>query len=45
MGLAVEFCPEDRFAGTDRQARGAVETGAIPAMAPEESWLKEHGNN
>jgi hypothetical protein len=45
MGQAVEFCPEDCFAGTDWQTRGAVETGAIPAMVPEESWLKEYGND
>ena len=45
VGQAVEYCPEDYFAGTDWQVRGAVETGAIPAMVPEESWLKEYGND
>jgi len=45
MGQAVEFCPEDCFAGTDWQTRGAVETGAIPARVPEEPWLKEYGND
>jgi len=45
VGEAVEFCPEDCFAGTDWQTRGPVETGAIPVMAPEESWMKEYGND
>jgi len=45
MGQAIEFCPEDCFAGTDWQTSGAVETGAIPAMVPEESWMEEYGND
>ena len=45
VGQAVDFCPEDCFAGVDWQTRGPVETGAIPAMVPEESWLKEYGND
>jgi hypothetical protein len=27
------------------QARGPVETGAIPAIVSEESWMKEYGND
>ena len=27
------------------QARGPVETGAIPAMVSEESWMKDYGND
>jgi len=42
-GQAVEFVPEGNWAGTDWQARGPVETGAIPEMVPEESWMKEYG--
>ena len=45
VGQAVDFCPEDCFAGVDWQIREPVETGAIPAMVPEESWLKEYGND
>jgi hypothetical protein len=45
VAQAVEFCPEDCFAGVDWQTGGPVETGAIPAMVPEESWLKEYGND
>ena len=43
--LAVEFVPEGNWAGTDWQVRGPVETGAIPGMPPEESWMKEYGND
>jgi hypothetical protein len=42
---ADEFVPEGNWAGTDWQVRGSVETGAIPEMAPEESWMKEYGND
>jgi len=42
-GQAVEFVPEGNWAGTNWQARGPVETGAIPEMVPEESWMKEYG--
>ena len=45
VGQAVEFCPEDYFAGTDWQISGPVETGAIPVMAFEESWMREYGND
>ena len=45
VGQAVEFCPEDCFAGTDWQIRGAVETGAIPAMVPEEDMYRGWGPN
>jgi hypothetical protein len=45
VGEAVEFCPEDYFTGTDWQTRGPVETGAIPVMVPEESWMKGYGND
>lgn len=45
VGQGVEFCPEDYFAGTDWQTRGPVETGAIPVMVPEESWMKGYGND
>ena len=27
------------------QARGPIETGAIPAMVSEESWMKDYGND
>ena len=27
------------------QARGPAETGAIPEMVPEESWMKGYGND
>lgn len=27
------------------KTRGPVETGAIPGMLPEESWMKEYGND
>jgi len=45
VGQAPEFCPEDCFAGTDWQARGAVETGAIPGMGPEEDMYRGWGPN
>jgi len=45
VGQAVEFCPEDCFAGTDWQTREAVETGAIPAMVPEEDMYRGWGPN
>ena len=44
-GQSVEFCPEDCFTATDWQTRGAVETGAIPEVVPEESWMKVYGND
>ena len=40
-----EFVPEDNWSGTDWQARGPVETGAIPGVAVEESWMKDYGND
>jgi len=40
-----EFVPEDNWSGTDWQARGPVETGAIPGAAVEESWMKDYGND
>jgi len=40
-----EFVPEDNWSGTDWQARGPVETGAIPVTASEESWMKDYGND
>jgi hypothetical protein len=42
---AGEFVPEGNYAGTDWQAREPVETGAVPVMVPEESWMKEYGND
>jgi hypothetical protein len=42
-GQTVEFVPGGNRAGADWQARGPVETGAIPEMLPEESWMKEYG--
>ena len=40
VAQAVEFCPEDCFAGVDWQIGGPVETGAIPVMAPEEDTYR-----
>ena len=40
-----EFVPEGNWAGTDRQVRGPVETGAVPATVLEESWMKDYGND
>ena len=40
-----EFVPEGNWSGTDWQARGPVETGAIPVTAFEESWMKDYGND
>jgi len=40
-----EFVPEDNFSGTDWQARGPAETGAIPGVVFEGSWMKEYGND
>jgi hypothetical protein len=40
-----EFVPEDNWSGTDWQARGPVETGAIPGAVFEESWMKDYGND
>jgi len=40
-----EFVPEGNWSGTDWQARGPVETGAIPVTGPEESWMKDYGND
>jgi len=45
VGQAVEFVPEGNWAGTDWQTRGPVETGAIPGIVLEESWMKEYGND
>ena len=45
VGQAVEFCPEDYFAGIDWQMRGPVETGAISGAVVEESWMKDYGND
>ena len=45
VGQDVEFVPEGNYAGTDWQVRGPVETGAIPVMVSEESWMKEYGND
>jgi len=43
--VAQEFVPEGNWAGTDWQTRGPVETGAIPGIVLEESWMKEYGND
>jgi len=40
-----EFVPEDNWSGIDWQARGPVETGAVPGAAVEESWMKDYGND
>ena len=40
-----EFVPEDNFSGTDWQARGPAETGAIPGVVFEGSWMKGYGND
>ena len=40
-----EFVPEGNWSGTDWQARGPVETGAIPVTVFEESWMKDYGND
>jgi hypothetical protein len=40
-----EFVPEGNWSGTDWQARGPVETGAIPVTAFEESWMKDYSND
>ena len=45
VAQAVEFCPEDCFAGTDWQTAGPVETGAIPVMVTEEDMYRGWGNN
>ena len=44
-GQSVEFCPEDCFTATDWQISGAVETGAIPEMVPEEDMYRGWGPN
>jgi hypothetical protein len=44
-GQSVEFCPEDCFTATDWQISGAVETGAIPVMVPEEDMYRGWGPN
>ena len=31
--------------GDEMQLRNPVETGAIPAMVSEESWMKDYGND
>jgi hypothetical protein len=40
-----EFVPEDNWSGTDWQARGPVETGAIQVTVFEDSWMKDYGND
>jgi hypothetical protein len=40
-----DFVPEGNWSGTDWQARGPVETGAIPVTVFEESWMKDYGND
>ena len=40
-----EFVPEGNWSGTDWQARGPVETCAIPVTAFDESWMKDYGND
>ena len=40
-----EFVPEGNWAGTNWQASHLVEAVAIPVMVPEESWMKEYGND
>ena len=36
---------EDQEASDVSQARGPVETGAIPGAAVEESWMKDYGSD
>jgi hypothetical protein len=43
--VAQEFVPEGNYAGTNLQASHLVEAVAIPVMVPEESWMKEYGND
>lgn len=43
--VAQEFVPEGNYAGTNWQASHLVEAVAIPVMVPEESWMKEYGND
>lgn len=38
-----QFVPEGNWSGTDWQARGPAETGAIPETRSEEPWMKEYG--
>jgi len=40
-----DFVPEDNWSGIDWQARGPVETGAVPGAAVEESWMKDYGSD
>ena len=36
---------EDQEASDVSQARGPVETGAVPGAAAEETWMKDYGND
>ena len=40
-----EFVPEGNWAGTNWQASHLVEAVVISVMVPEESWMKEYGND
>ena len=43
--VAQEFVPEGNWAGTNWQASHLVEAVVISVMVPEESWMKEYGND
>ena len=43
--IDVDYAAEDNPSSDVAQARGPVETGAIPGMFSEESWMKYYGND
>ena len=43
--VTQEFVPEGNWAGTDWQASHLVEAVAFSVMVPEDSWMKEYGND
>src|SRR5512143_870044 len=43
--VALEFVPEENYAGTNWQAGSPLETFAIPVMVSEEPWMNDYGND
>ena len=44
-GIDLDYDADGNSTQGMAQARGPVETGAIPAMVSEESWMKDYGND
>jgi hypothetical protein len=44
-GIDLDYAADGNPSSDVAQARGPVETGAIPAMVSEESWMKDYGND